>query len=64
MKGVFHVDCRIGSLENNGRGSTSSGLVDCRIGSLEMLRRLREVLNLVDCRIGSLENKTAISGRS
>ena len=49
------VDCRIGSLENQGRIRMLPMLVDCRIGSLEMqLAEWAEAVS-VDCRIGSLE---------
>ena len=52
-----HVDCRIGSLENQRFDFAYIRGVDCRIGSLEIAVSIPLVMLLVDCRIGSLESK-------
>ena len=50
------VNCRIGSLENQGCPLQRAPFVNCRIGSLEIIFGWFLVLFYVNCRIGSLEN--------
>ena len=52
-----HVNCRIGSLENQEEKREAENAVNCRIGSLEnaLLHKMHE--DFVNCRIGSLEKR-------
>ena len=52
---IWHVNCRIGSLENYFLHSNPPATVNCRIGSLEKHLQDFEEARQVNCRIGSLE---------
>ena len=51
----LYVNCRVGSLENEGNRLYLTNIVNCRVGSLEKNRSIFVFKAFVNCRVGSLE---------